>query len=153
MMPPGYVPMESPSFQGVPVYGPPPQQQPQFAQGPPRQQPQRPVVRGSAPEEKEKKPARREPASLPSPDEIGIKPAPPPDPNVTDWNAAYARMKTMGVLGFEMPQPVQAGYRFAVVMQTSEAGRTYRIEGTGASEAAAVRACLDKTDRWLKQVP
>jgi hypothetical protein len=148
MMPPGYVPMQPPGVQNLPA-APPPQQ---FAQAP-RQQPQQqqPVVRGSAPEEK--KPARREPASLPSPEQIGIAPAAAPDPNVIDWNATHARMKAMGVLEFQMPQPVQGGYRFGVVMATSEAGRTYRIEGTGATEAAAVRACLDKTDRWLKQIP
>jgi hypothetical protein len=57
------------------------------------------------------------------------------------------------VLEFQMPQRVDGGYRFAVVMPTSEAGRTHRIEGTGATEAVAVRGCLDKTDRWLKQTP
>jgi len=149
MMPPGYVPMQPPGAPGIPVYAPPPQQ---LAQAPRQQQPQqKSVVRGSAPEEK--KPARREPASLPSPEQLGIAPQPAADPAAIDWNATHARMKAMGVLEFQMPQPVQGGYRFGVVMATAEAGRTYRIEGTGATEADAVRACLDKTDRWLKQIP
>jgi hypothetical protein len=147
MMPPGYVPMQPPGVQNLPVYAPPPQQPAQA----PRQPQQQPVVRGSAPEEK--KPARREPVSLPSPEQIGITPPVPPDPNVIDWNATHERMKAMGVLEFQMPQRAEGGYRFSVVMATAEAGRTYRIEGTGATEAAAIRSCLDKTDRWLKQIP
>src|SRR5262249_3084950 len=102
-MPPGYVPMQPPGVQGLPVYAPPQQ----LAQASAHQQPQRPVVRGSAPEEK--KPARREPVSLPSPEQIGITPPALPDPNVIDWNATHERMKAMGVLEFQMPQRAESG--------------------------------------------
>ena len=115
------------------------------------------VYRGAAPEEK--KPVRPEPVSLPSPDKLGIAPtappAPPPPPasGAVDWNATYARMKTMNVLGFGMGRPKEGGYQFSVVMATRTPGETYQIDGVGATEADAVRTCLDKTDRWLKQIP
>ena len=145
MIAPGYVEMPPPGTWGQPDYFQAPPQR-QLASVP--QQQQRPVVRGVAPEEK-KPVVRREPVTLPSPDQLGIQPI---DPTIVDWNATMTRMKTMGVLEFGMGR-VEGGYRFSVVMATSEPGRTYRIDGTGANEADAVRVCLDKTHRWLYQTP
>jgi hypothetical protein len=154
--------MPSPGMQGQPVYLP---QQPvvprdQLSQ-PYAQVPRQPVVRGSTPEEK--KPVRSAPVTLPPPEKLGILP-PPAQFGITpaqetaqagsvDWNATHVRMKTMGVLSYTMERPPEGGWRFGVVMATAEAGRTYRIDGAGATEADAVRSCLDKTERWLKQIP
>jgi hypothetical protein len=170
MMPPGYVPMPPPGMQGQsalmvpqdpysqlpPSYNqlPPSYNQlpPSYTQAPNRQQP---VVRGSQPEEKV--PVRQEPPlSLPAPEKLGITgqtPAAPTAPSGVDWNAVHAYMKSIGVQEFGLERVPEGGYRFSVVMPTAEAGRSCRIDGAGSTETEAVRVCLDKTYRWLAQVP
>ncbi len=155
MMPPGYVAMPPPgSMQGQPVFLPPQAQQfnqlpPQYVQAP---QQQRPVVRGAPPDEK--KPVHQEPPlSLPAPDKLGITPQAPVDPNAIDWNAMHAYTKSIGALSFGTDRSAEGGFRCSIVMPTAKSDQTYRIDGNGATEAEAVRVCLDKTYRWLKQVP
>lgn len=163
MMPPGYVPMPPPGMQGQPAFlaGQEPYNQlppsynqlpPSYTQAPVRQQP---VVRGGPPEEKA--PVHQEPPlSLPTPEKLGIAgqtPAAPAAPSGVDWNAVHAYMKAIGVQEFGMERVPEDGYRFSVVMPTAEAGRSYRIDGAGSTENEAVRLCLDKTYRWLKQIP
>jgi hypothetical protein len=146
MMPPGYVPMSSPAMLSQPVFAPPPQQ---YVQGPSQQ---RPVIRGGMPEEK--KPTRQDPpVRLPGPDKLGIAPQTPVDPSALDWNAIHTYTKSIGVLESGTEHLPEGGYRFHVVMPTAEAGRSYRIDGSCATEAEAVRVCLDKVYRWLKQIP
>jgi hypothetical protein len=153
MMAPGYVPMPPPGMPSQPVYAPSP-----YNQGPPQQYAQaplqqRPVVRAAPPRD-EKPPVRQEtPVSLPGPDKLGIAPQAPADPNALDWNAIHAYTKSIGVLESGSERLPEGGYRFHVVMPTAEAGRSLRIDGSGATENDAVRVCLDKTYRWLKQIP
>jgi hypothetical protein len=120
----------------------------QYAQGPSQQ---RPIIRSAMPDEK--KPIRQETRiNLPRPEQLDIAPKTPADPNAVEWNAIHTYMKSIGVVSFGMERPAEGGYRFSLVMPTAEAGRTYRIDGGGTTEAEAVRVCLDKTYRWLKQI-
>ena len=143
--------MPSPGMQGQPVY---------MAPQPFPPTPRQPVVRGSMPEEKPSVrptpimlPAPEKLGILPSPDQLGIKPQAAPTNLGVDWNATHARMKTLGVLSYSMERTPEGGWRFDVMMATAEAGRTYRIDGFATTEADAMRVCLDKTERWLKQTP
>ncbi len=125
------------------------QMQPQFSQAP---QQQRPVIRGGPPEEKKLVVHQEPPVSLPAPDKLGITPQAPVDPNAIDWNAMHAYVKSIGALSFGTDRPTEGGFRCSIVMPTAESGRSYRIDGSGATEAEAVRVCLEKTYRWLKQL-
>jgi hypothetical protein len=131
--------MPPPGMDVQPVYPPQPRVQA------PAVPPPRPVVRGSPPEDK--KPARREPVTLPPPEQLGIAP-PPPAPKPVDWDAVRARVKELGALNCGLDS-AEGGFCFSVIMPTAEKGRTHRIDGYGPTHADAVRDCLGKTERWL----
>jgi hypothetical protein len=89
-------------------------------------------------------PAWRAPAKvdLPAPEQLGVRPPPAADADSVDWNATHARLRGLGALGWQLGRLPQGGYRFSFLLPTAEPNRSRHYEGTGSTEAEAVRLAL-----------
>jgi hypothetical protein len=65
-----------------------------------------------------------------------------------DWTAAHNRLKDLGATDFAL-EHVARGCRFRCWLPAG--GRTECVEAQGASEAEAVRLCLERAGRWKSQ--
>jgi hypothetical protein len=52
---------------------------------------------------------------------------------------------------FQLDRTPAAGFRFTCWLPAEQSGKSYRVEAEGASEAEAVRLCLERADRWLRR--
>jgi hypothetical protein len=87
-------------------------------------------------------PAWKPPArlALPAPEQLGVTTA--GESAGVDWNATHARLRRLGAVGWQLGRLPQGAYRFTFVLPTADPNRSRHVEGTGASEAEAVRLAL-----------
>jgi hypothetical protein len=84
---------------------------------------------------------------IPTPEELGVgvpqsaSPATPP----VDWADTQARLQQLGAVSFQLETLSAGRYRFACWLPG--AGGAQRVEAVGASEAEAVRSCLEQAAR------
>jgi hypothetical protein len=139
---------------GAPVYGLSPQQlppryaMPQSVPGP-QSQPTvppppmlaagnlKPKVRAQAPDAPPPAPPR---IVLPSPEALGIQVAAAPTATAVDWNRIHGRLDQLGIVNLRRDRLAQGGYHVLLELP----GR--RVEGTGATEAAAMVAALERAE-------
>lgn len=92
---------------------------------------------------------------LASPEELGLvtaaqaSPSNPSSPSntPTDWNVLHARLRHLGVDGFQLRKTDSGEFR--VVLNLRQAGRTQQVEVTGASEDAAFQAAVQRAESWF----
>lgn len=143
----------------APMPAPMPTSAPGTPFNPPRPaQPRPAVVRGVAgtdpPPPRATPPA---PLRIPTPEELGVLakavPAAPaavkvpgsyPTTPAVDWLAIHQRLRELHAVGFQMEE-VAGGYRFRCWIPQG-AGRQ-QVEGSGSSEAEAVRLCLAQAEK------
>jgi hypothetical protein len=144
MLPPGYYPQA-----GLPVVPQPyaratlPPAQPLAQAVAPA-----PKVRMQAPEEP--RPAARPAVVIPSPEQLGLAPVPS---SGVDWEATRGRLRQMGATSFLIDRAPAGGYCFSCWVPAEQAGKSYRVDAEGATEAEAVRLCLERADRWVRRSP
>ena len=105
-----------------------------------------PVVRGQAPDDPAPpKNALRDstPLIMPSPEELGLT-APKQPAADLDWQQIHNRLQQQGAVCSQRLPLQDGGYRFVVILSTTQKDRVQHIEAEGPTEAAAVRAALDK---------
>jgi len=89
------------------------------------------------------------PLVLPTPEELGVgaarRPAPAPANALVDWAATRKRLQDLGAVGFRLDQLPAGGARFQVWLP----GRPAAVQADGASEADAVRDCLERARTQL----
>lgn len=88
--------------------------------------------------------------ALPSPDQLGIRPANPVSvPAVAlDWNHTHARLQELGALGFHLDRMAQGSVRVTFYLPAGAGGRTRLIEAEAADDAQAVALALRQADAW-----
>ncbi|MGF1578644.1 MAG: hypothetical protein ACFCD0_04705 [Gemmataceae bacterium] len=119
-----------------------------------RQAPKR-IFRGQSPEERESEqeappPPNRISLSLPPPSAMGIEPKTSQDhvePGRVDWNVAWAKYKRLGATGFRLDQLESGRYRIQFALTSGSSGRSHLVEGSGATEAAAMTQALERAER------
>jgi hypothetical protein len=92
-------------------------------------------------------PAWSAPLTLPTPEQLGIVSAGSavpamPESAPLDWNATHAHLRRLGAVGVQLGRLPQGGYRFGFLLPTDSPDVTRHIEGTGPTEAEAVRRAL-----------
>jgi hypothetical protein len=100
----------------------------------------KPLIRAQAPEEP--RPARPPLLSLPSPEKLGV--AIRPVENATDWTSLHARIKELGVLGYQIDSLPDGRSRFTCWMPSDRPGLTRRIEVVAATETEAAQRGLQE---------
>jgi hypothetical protein len=79
--------------------------------------------------------------TLPSPEALGIRVDPPAAPAaVVDWNQVHARLEQLGVVNFHRDRLPQGGFRIVLALAT------HQVEGTGATESAAMLVALQRAE-------
>jgi hypothetical protein len=136
VLPPGYYYPQA----GLPVYQQP--VYPQVAVAAPA-----PKVRMTAPDEP-KRPARPAGLAIPSPEQLRLTPAASAK---VDWSAIRGQLKQLQAACYQLDRVPAGGYRFTCWLPAAQAGKSYRIEAEGFSEAEAVRLCLERADRWARR--
>jgi hypothetical protein len=91
-------------------------------------------------------PAKRQPLSLPSPEEAGV--TGPRAAGIVDWNATRARLQQLGGIGLQLGQLADGSFRVAFVMLTNQVNCYHHIEATAATEAEAVSAAIVQAEQW-----
>jgi hypothetical protein len=110
-------------------------------------QPPKPVVRArvdvTSPAERKTAPIETTSLAMPSPEELGLTAPKQPLNDEVDWPQIHEHLKQQGAVCSQRLQ-VQDGYRFIVLLSTTEKDRVHRIEADGPTESTAVRAAMAK---------
>jgi hypothetical protein len=86
--------------------------------------------------------------TIPSPEELGILPAPSAETNRLDWAQVHRDLERLATITYRLDKLPQGGCRFTCLLATSHPGLSHRVEAEAASEAEAVRLALDKAKEW-----
>ena len=87
---------------------------------------------------------------MPPPEALGLDlPKQPSAVAATvDWNVTRARLNQLGGTSFRVDALGSQGYRFTILLRTSQPGRLHEIETTAATEAVAVAVALEQVESW-----
>jgi hypothetical protein len=78
---------------------------------------------------------------LPSPESLGIHAGEASSKAAAvDWNAVHARLEQLGVANFQRERLAQGGFRVVLALGSRQ------VEGTGATEAAAMVLALERAE-------
>lgn len=94
--------------------------------------------------------ARSREVAIPSPEELGIRPAggegaprrAAARAEELDWTTTRQHLRQIGVARFELTDLPRGGFRFSCWVPA--AGGTKLVQGDGSTEADAVRTCLER---------
>jgi hypothetical protein len=103
----------------------------------------------------EPKAPRREPVSMPTPEQLGVAlahagaPAAPAAPagqaaGTVDWTATVQQLGQLGVASWHVESLPGGACRLTCWLPRPQPGVQHRIDAEGATQAEAVRLCLDK---------
>lgn len=145
--PSGFPVATNPGFNRAPAQAAPPNipSMPSSAPGP--------VIRAQSSDEPVPPPVESRPAPLqmPSPEQLGLKPASGNDPDRTDWSDAHRRLEQIGALSFCLEKLAEGGCRFCCALPTQGIDRVHRIEVRAASEVEAVGLALQEAEAWTRK--
>jgi hypothetical protein len=85
---------------------------------------------------------------MPSPVELGVADAKPPENPVLDWTAVHNQLDHLGATCFQLERTPESSFRITCLLPTDQRGCSHRIEAQGPSEADAVRLALAKAQEW-----
>lgn len=140
-----------PYMPGAPMYAVPPQPQPQPRYVTPQPQangtmpPPPPVLAANnvKPKVRAQAPDPVPPAPhivLPSPEALGIQVAPTAPKTAVDWNQIHVRLEQLGIVNLRRDRLPQGGFRVVLALPGQQ------VEGTGATEAAAMTVALQRAE-------
>lgn len=140
---PGSMPVYDPYFYGA-VAGPAQAMPTPYTPAPLRPAKRQPVVRMQSEDQPLPEPTwKAAPVAsrltLPRPEELGVK-----APSVAaDWTTSLQRLESLGVVGYQMVEHPQGGWRFVCQLRTADPSRRQRIEtGPVGTKAEAVQLAL-----------
>jgi hypothetical protein len=100
----------------------------------------KPKVRAVSQESAPPTPPARPRIVLPTPESLGIQVATTTPRAAVDWNQIHARLDQLGIVNFQRDRLPEGGFRIVLALPKQQ------VEGTGATEAAAMVAALQRAE-------